>query len=71
MNYDAINDFLARVKKLNKGNSKDIRLSFEEAHVLAVSIGELLSQAKQKIDKTQVTTTSPSVIDGGSFPKKN
>lgn len=69
MNYDAINDFMSRVKKLNKSNSKDLRLSYEEAHILAISIGELMSQLKQKADTTSIVS-APAVIDGGTFPKK-
>ena len=62
MNYDPINDFLARVKRLQ---GKDMRLSFQEANLLAVNLAELLSQLNQKAPAA--TSVAPSVIDGGSF----
>ncbi len=62
MNYEPINDFLARVKRLS---GKDMRLSFQEANLLAVNLAELLSQLNQKAPAA--TTSAPSVIDGGSF----
>ncbi len=69
MKFEAIDDFLARVRKLNKSN-KDFRLSYEEANALAVSLAELLAQLNQKKPVGSEVMT-PSVIDGGHFPKRN
>lgn len=67
MKFDAIDDYLARVRKLNKSN-KDMRLSYDEAMALAISLGELLAQLAQK---PVPVVTSPIVIDGGTFPKRS
>ena len=68
MNYEPIDNFLARVRKLNRG-AKDMRLSFEEAQLLAINIAELMSQLNKDNQKA-VVVAAPSVIDGGTFPKK-
>lgn len=68
MNYDAINDFLSRVKRLSHQGSKDMRLSFQEANILAITIGELLVEAQRQ---TPTSTAAPTVIDGGTFTDRN
>ena len=67
MKFEPIEDFLARVRKLNKAN-KDMRLSYEEANLLAISIAEMLAHLSKKPDPI---VTAPTIIDGGSFPKRN
>lgn len=68
MKFDAIDDYLARVRKLNKSN-KDMRLSYDEAMALAISLGELLAQLAQKPVPAVVSPSE--VIDGGTFPKRS
>lgn len=68
MNYEPIENFLARVRKLNRSTSKDMRLSFEEAQLLALNIGEMMTQLHKKGSEVK-TVEFPEVIDGGTFPK--
>lgn len=67
MNYEPIEDFLARVKKLSRSASKDMRLSFEEANLLALNIGELMTQLKKNETGKSAKIDFPKIIDGGSF----
>ena len=67
MNYEPIEDFLARVKKLSRSASKDMRLSFEEANLLALNIGELMTQLKKNETGKPTKVDFPKIIDGGSF----
>lgn len=67
MNYEPIEDFLSRVKKLSRSASKDMRLSFEEAQLLALNIGELMTQLNKK-SEGKGPVELPTVIDGGTFP---
>lgn len=69
MNYEPIEDFLARVRRLNRSTSKDMRLSFEEAQLLALNIGEMMTQLNKKGGDTKPVEL-PDVIDGGTFPKR-
>ncbi len=66
MNFEPIDAYLKRVKQLS---GKDMRLSFSEAQLLAVSIAELLSQLNQKAPAA--SASAPSVIDGGTFKDRN
>ena len=70
VNYEPIDDFLNRVRKLNKAN-KEMRLSYDEAQTLAITIGQMMSQLAKKGDSTPITASLPSVIDGGTFPRKS
>jgi hypothetical protein len=64
---DPIQDFINRVKKLNKSN-KDMRISYEEAVSLMIALAELLHR-DSSLPKTVETTIQPNnrVIDGGTF----
>ncbi len=63
MNYEPIDAYLKRVKQLQ---GKDMRLSFQEAQMLAISLGELLSRLNQQT-AAPTSSAAPSVIDGGTF----
>ena len=62
MNVDPITVFLGRVKQMTTGRSKEMRLSYEEAHNLAVSIAQLLAKEVAKIEPPQEI-----LISGGSL----
>jgi hypothetical protein len=64
MNYEPIDTFLTRAKQMTRSGSKDMRLSLQEANMLAISIAELLGQLQRQ---APVTALAPTVIDGGSF----
>ena len=70
MKYEAIEDFLARARKLNKSN-KDMRLSYDEAMGLAVSLAELLARLNKQQSTEVAVISAPKVIDGGTFPKRS
>lgn len=65
MKYEAIDEFLARVKQLSRAGSKDMRMSFQEANNLALTLAEMLSQLNKQTPT--VVASNPSVIDGGTF----
>ena len=62
MNYDPINNFLDRARKMSK-SSKELRLTYEETNTLAINLAQLLAELKQKGD----SSTTSVVLDGGSF----
>ncbi len=69
MNYDSLLEFLTRVKKMANTNSRDLRLSAEDATVLAASVAHLLTELRA--GGSTPRAASPTVmggrIDGGSF----
>ena len=66
VNFEPIDDFLGRVRKLNRAN-KEMRLSFEEAQTLAITIGQMMSElAKKKMEEPPISNTSR-IMDGGLF----
>ena len=70
MKFEAIDDFLNRVKQLSRSGSKDMRLSFQEANLLAITIAELLTHVSKQATATPPQASSvapPSVIAGGTF----
>ncbi len=70
MKFEAIDDFLNRVKQLSRSGSKDMRLSFQEANILAITIAELLTHVGKQATAAPAQSSAvvaPSVIDGGTF----
>jgi hypothetical protein len=67
MNFEPIDAFLTRVKQLSRTGSKDMRLSFQEANLLAISLAELLAQLNKAGSAATSTAGAPAVIDGGTF----
>lgn len=62
--YSEIESFLARVKLMTKSRSKELRLSLEEATMLAANVGELLAEIAKSNQKEEVVNV---VMTGGDF----
>ena len=62
-NLDSVSAFLDRVKQMQTGRSKEMRLTYEEAHGLAVAIAQLLVKEVAKAEKDDGLV----VISGGSL----
>ena len=63
MNLQPITAFMARVKAMQTGRSKEMRMSYEEAHALSLTIAELLVGEMQKIEPRDDQV----IISGGSL----
>lgn len=63
MELSAVHAFLDRVKKMQVGRSKEMRMSYEEAHALSLVIAQLMAK------KLEETDTGPTTIimHGGSL----
>lgn len=68
MNLDPVHQFLERVKQMQTGRSKEMRMSYEEANKLALTIAQLLVVEAKKVTPDDGTI----IISGGSLsPSKN
>lgn len=69
MQYDAIENFLARAKKLTKSQAKDMRLTLEEVSVLSIELAALLAERSknQTVRKTAPVELINLIMDGGSM----
>jgi hypothetical protein len=50
MNLEPIHSFLERVKQMQTGRSKEMRMSYEEANKLALTIAQLLVVEAKKVE---------------------
>ena len=62
-NLDSVDLFLSRVKQMQTGRSKEMRMSYEEAQALAVAIAQLLVKEVAKAEKDDGLV----IISGGSL----
>lgn len=63
MNLDPIHNFMERVKAMQTGRSKEMRLSYEEAHALSLTIAQLLVVEAKKV----VPDDGVVIISGGKL----
>lgn len=63
MDTSSIDTFMVRVRAAKGSNSKDIRLTIDEAFELATVMGQILAQNVSLQNK--INTTSVVRIDGG------
>lgn len=50
MTLDPVTSFLERVKQMQTGRSKEMRMSYEEANKLALTIAQLVTEAAKKVE---------------------
>lgn len=60
---EAINAFFDRVKKMQVGRSKEMRMTYDEAHKLSLDIAQLMAK-KIKLDDDEPTQV---IISGGGL----
>jgi hypothetical protein len=63
MNLEPVNAFLERVKSMQNGRSKEIRMTYEEANKLALTIAQLLTEKVKAVEPDDGIV----VISGGSL----
>lgn len=63
MNLDPVTKFMDRVKAMQTGRSKEMRLTYEEAQALALTIAQLLCQEAKKAEPDDGLV----IISGGAL----
>lgn len=63
LNLDPVTKFMARVKAMQTGRSKEMRLTYEEAHALSLTIAQLLCEEVKKIEPNDGVI----ILSGGSL----
>jgi hypothetical protein len=63
MNLEPVSAFLERVKQMQTGRSKEMRMSYEEAHKLALTIAQLMTEKVKNIEPDDGVV----IVSGGTL----
>lgn len=63
MNLDPVTKFMERVKAMQTGRSKEMRMTYDEAQMLALTIAQLLAEEVSKIEPNDGVV----ILHGGSL----